>query len=138
MPKPTKKELARMAVMHDMGITPTAIAKRLNKSHHTIFKYLNSDLLDDPAIKAIIDKIKETEINDLYLLGGKARQRLHALLDEGDTKAIETTAIMDRSFQQRQLLQGRATAIIDYGSTCKRIEELEAELNRLESGTIDI
>ena len=57
----------------------------------------------------MVDLIKEREINDLYLLGAKARNRLHELVDEGKTKTIETVALMDRSFQQRRLLEGKST-----------------------------
>lgn len=57
----------------------------------------------------MVNIIKELEIDDLYLLGAKARKRLHELLDQGDTKAIEITAVMDRSFQQRRLLEGQFT-----------------------------
>lgn len=57
----------------------------------------------------MVDIIKEKEIADLYLLGAKARNRLHKLLGEGNTKTIEITAVMDRSFQQRRLLEGQST-----------------------------
>lgn len=57
----------------------------------------------------MLDIIEEKEIADPYLLVAKARNRLHELLDEGNTKAIETTAVMDRSFQQRRLLEGQST-----------------------------
>ena len=57
----------------------------------------------------MVDIIKEKEIADLYLLGAKARNRLHELIDEGNTKALETTAVMDRSFHLRRLLEGQST-----------------------------
>jgi len=93
--RPNKKELARMKALQEIGITPTSIARKMGRSHHTVIKYLDSDVYNDPDIRSLVDRIKEKEINDLYLLGAKARHRLHKLLDEGDTKAIETTAIMD-------------------------------------------
>jgi len=111
--KPNKKELARMRVMHDLGITPTAIAGKLGKSHHTIIKYLQSDVFTDPTIKAIVEKIRDTELNDLYLLGAKGRQRLHELLDSKDkVQMIPTIALVDRTFQQRRLLEGKSTSNI--------------------------
>jgi predicted transcriptional regulator len=111
--KPTKKELARMKVMHELGVSPTAIAKRMGRSHNTIQKYLKSEIYSDPEIGKYVDKIREKELEDLYLLGGKARARLHELLDGGNTKVIETIALMDRAFQQRRLLEGRSTENIN-------------------------
>jgi hypothetical protein len=65
-------------------------------------------------------------------LGAKARKRLHELLDEGNTKAIETTAIMDRTFQQRRLIEGQFTEInaiqIAIDDIDKKIKSYEMEL----------
>jgi len=99
-----------MKVMSELGVSPTAIAGKLGKSHHTIIKYLQSDVFTDPTIKEIVEKIRETELNDLYLLGAKGRQRLHELLDsEKEVQMIPTIALVDRTFQQRRLLEGRST-----------------------------
>ena len=110
--KPNKKELARMKVMHDLGVTPTTIAGKLGKSHHTIIKYLQSGVYTDPSIGEIIECIKEKETEDLYLLGAKACQNLHDLADEGKMKPIENIALMDRVFQQRRLLEGKSSVNI--------------------------
>ena len=63
--KPNKKELAKMKVMSDLGLSPTAIADKLGRSHNTVIKYLDSDVYNDPTIGEIVEKIKEKEINDL-------------------------------------------------------------------------
>jgi len=108
--RPTKKDLAKMRVMSELGITPTAIAAKMGKSHHTIKKYLQSEIFTDPTIEALVEKIRDTELNDLYLLGAKGRQRLHELLDsEKEVQMIPTIALVDRTFQQRRLLEGRST-----------------------------
>ena len=107
--KPTKKELAQFKVMNDMGLTPNAIAVRTERDPKTVRKYLQSEVYLDPDIMKMVDVIKEKEVGDLYLIGAKARKRLHELLDEGNMKAIETVATMDRSFQQRRLLEGKST-----------------------------
>ena len=99
-----------MKVMSELGISPTAIAAKMGKSHHTIQKYLLSDVFTDPTITALVEKIRDTELNDLYLLGAKGRQRLHELLDsEKEVQMIPTIALVDRTFQQRRLLEGRST-----------------------------
>jgi hypothetical protein len=110
--KPTKKELARMKAMNELGESPTSIANRMGKSHNTVIKYLESDVYNDPAIAEMVEKIKEKELNDLYLLGAKGRSRLHELLDKGDSAMIPTIALVDRVFQQRRLLEGNSTANI--------------------------
>jgi|SRR5262245_37871373 len=107
--KPNKKELAQMKVMSDLGASASAIAEKLGRSHHTVIKYLNSDVYCDPAIGIIIEKLKENEISDLYVLGAKGRKRLHELVDSGNSKMIETIALVDRVFQQRRLLEGKST-----------------------------
>ncbi len=106
---PTKKELAQYKALNDLGLTANAIAVRANRDPKTVRKYLQSEVYNDPEILQMVDIIKQKEIQDLYLLGAKSRKRLHELLDEGETKAIETVAVMDRSFQQRRLLEGQST-----------------------------
>jgi len=124
--RPTKKEFAKMKVMHDLGVTPTAIAAKMGKSHHTIQKYLNSAVFTDPTIKAIVEKIRDTELNDLYLLGAKGRQRLHELLDsEKKVQMIPVIALVDRTFQQRRLLEGRST--VNLGIKMQLVLAAEAE-----------
>ena len=57
--KPNKKELAQMKLMSDLGASASAIAEKLGRSHHTVIKYLNSDVYTDPTIGIIIEKIRE-------------------------------------------------------------------------------
>ena len=107
--KPDKKELARIKVMSDLGFSPRGISAKTGRSHVTVRKYLRSDVFNDPDIKAIIKKIRENELSDLYLLGAKGRARLHELLDEGKATMIPAIALVDRVFQQRRLLEGKST-----------------------------
>ncbi len=115
--RPTKNELAKMKVMSDVGLTPTTIAGKLGKSHHTVIKYLQSDVYTDPSIGEIVERIKEKETQDLWLLGAKGRQRLHELLDEGKSQMIPTIALVDRAFQQRRLLEGKSTINLGFKTT---------------------
>ena len=107
--KPNKKELAQMRVMHDLGVSPTAIAEKMGRSHNTVLKYLSSEVYYDPAIAEMVETIKQKELEDLYLLGAKGRQRLHELIERGDSQMIPTIALVDRVFQQRRLLEGQST-----------------------------
>jgi len=108
--KPTKKELARFRIMDDCGFTANAIGKKTERDPKTIRKYLaDLKVYKDPIIKELIEKIRETEVSDLFLLGAKARRNLHTLLDGGKMGPIENVATMDRAFQQRRLLEGRST-----------------------------
>ena len=129
-PRPNKKELAEMKVLHDLGHSPTAISKKIGKSHHTVIKYLNHhEIYDDPEVKELIEQIRTKELDDLFLIGAKARKRLHELLDEGQSKMIETCAVMDRSFQQRRLLENLSTQNLDIQAAYKAIEEEEKAIN---------
>lgn len=108
--KPTKKLLARMKAMNELGHGSTQIGKELEMSHNTVLKYLrDGEVFKDPDITEMVEMIKKKETDDLYLIGAKARRNLHTLLDEGKMKAIENIAAMDRSFQQRRLLEGLST-----------------------------
>ena len=109
--KPTKPELARFKAMADLGVTPNAIGKQVGRDPKTVRSYLQSPVYEtDPDLQEMVELIKARELDDLYLLGAKGRKRLHNLLDEGQTKMIETIALVDRTFQQRRLLQGGSTA----------------------------
>ena len=109
--KPTKPELARFMVMRELGLTPNAIGKKTGRDPKTVRAYLNSPVYEnDAALKDLVETIRARELDDLYLLGAKGRQRLHELLDEGRSKMIETIALVDRTFQQRRLLEGGSTA----------------------------
>ena len=122
-----------MKVMRDLGHSPTAIAEKLGRSHNTVIKYLNSEVYNDPTISVIVEKIKENEVNDLYVLGAKGRKRLHELVDKGDSKMIETIALVDRVFQQRRLLAGESTANIS-GITRLINESHEQSLKEAKEG----
>jgi len=110
---PDKRELARFKAMADLGLTPNAIGKQVRRDPKTVRYYLQSPVYEtDTNLQEMIELIKTRELEDLYLLGAKGRKRLHDLLDQGKTKMIETIALMDRTFQQRRLLEGITTANI--------------------------
>ncbi len=139
--KPTVIELVKMKVYENIGIAPTNIAKRLGKSHHTVIKYLGMpEVFEDVKVKKLIAKYTQKEIDDLTSINTKARLRLHEILDEGNTKAIETTAIMDRTFQQRQILTGNATEIVDIRDDMRALVSLEERIRQeLEKrGVVDV
>lgn len=138
MPRPAKTDLAKFKVMNDLGLTPNNIGKGTGFDPKTVRRYLTNEVYQDPEVQSIVARIKERELADLYLLGAKARKRLHELFDEGNTKVIETTAVMDRSFQQRQLLEGKPTANINFRGVLEEVDnsirKVERELRELEEG----
>src|SRR5919106_4194489 len=107
--KPTKNEIAKMAVMAAEGFSNRAIGEELGRSHVTVTKYLSSEVFTDPDIAEKIEKLQKAEIDDLTLLTGKLRGHLHMLVDRGKMRPIETVAALDRTFQQRRLLEGKST-----------------------------
>ena len=127
--RPDKKEVARMKVLSDLGNTPSAIGKMMGRDGKTISRYLGvPENFQDPEVQALIAKIKEDEISDLYLLGAKAKSRLHELLDRGDSKMIETTAVLDRTFQQRRLLENLPTENITTRSVAVHLKGVLSDL----------
>lgn len=124
---PTKPELARFKAMADLGQTANAIGRQTGRDPKTVRKWLNSEVYQtDQDLQDLVALVKTRELDDLTLLGAKARQRLHELLDSGKTRMIETIACMDRSFQQRRLLEGSSTANI--GLLTKLIGDAHATL----------
>ena len=99
-----------MKALSDMGESNRSIARQLGKGHGTIKKYLNSDVFTNaPEIDRMVEQIKDREVADLTLLGARGRQHIHELLDEGKSTLIPLIALVDRTFQQRQLLTGKST-----------------------------
>ena len=88
-------------------------------------KYLQSEVYNDPSVKGLVDKIRENEVNDLYVLGAKGRS--HEMLDEGNSQMIPTIALVDRTFQQRRLLEGRSTSNVS--TITHLLEQNEAYLS---------
>ena len=106
--KPIKKELAEIKALSNMGMTPYAIEKRTGLYHTTVAKYLaQQEAYNDPGMQALVTEIQAKEISDLVVLTVKARERLHDIA--GRMNPIEAIALMDRTFQQRRLLQGKST-----------------------------
>ena len=115
--QPNKHELAQFKVLADIGTSPHAIGRQTGRDPKTVRKWLQSEVYQtDQELGELIGLLKKKELDDLYLLGAKGRQRLHELLNSGKSRMIETIALVDRTFQQRRLLQGGSTsnlAILD-------------------------
>lgn len=125
--KPTKQELARFKVFADSGLSAHAIGHKTGRDPKTVRKYLKSPVFQtDEDLQAMVEAIRTRELSDLYLLGAKGRQRLHELLDKGDSQMIPTIALVDRTFQQRRLLEGGSTQNI--GFFAKLVMEADARL----------
>ncbi len=135
---PTKPELAQFKALADMGHSQYAISKLTGRDRKTIRKYLlRSDLYQDSEVQEMIEAIKAEELADLTTLNVKARLRLHDRLDEDKMKNIELVALMDRSFQQRRLLEGNSTEnIMAVHKIVRAIKDMDksAERRQKESG----
>jgi hypothetical protein len=109
--KLNKKEIATVHALTKLNYTPYAIHKRTGIDNHTVAKYLATrDAYTDPKFEAMVKSICEKEIFDLVALTVEARDRLHDLAPS--MNPIEAIALMDRSFQQRRLLEGKSTSNI--------------------------
>lgn len=123
--KVNKKEKAEIVALNSLGHSNYAIEKRTGINHETIKKYLQEqEAYCDPNIKALAEKIAENEIFDLTVLTVKARKRLHELSEK--MNPIEALALMDRTFQQRRLLEGKSTQNIS--TLTKIIREANKDL----------
>lgn len=131
--KPLKaKEKAEIKALSDMGHSNYAIEKRTGISHNTIDKYLSDQAAyADPKMQEKITKIKEKEILDLTILNVKAKNRLHDLAPRANM--IESIALMDRTFQQLRLLEGKSTQNI--ATLTKIVEEAHAAITNVDDRT---
>ncbi len=105
-----------MLALSQMGMSNYQVGMVMNRSPHTIKKYCESPLFTDPKFAKLIEEYKEKELIDLTSLTMVARARLHELAPT--MNPIESIALMDRSFQQRRLLEGKSTENI---SSLRRI-----------------
>ncbi|GEM_PF-3697942 len=123
-----------MMVLSELGYTPFAISKLMNRSNHTVKKYTDAEeYRNDREVHRMVREIIEKEHAELTILGAKARARLSELLDEGKTKPRETGFIMDKCFTERRLLEGQSTVNVSYNEIEQSIEELVRERKTLES-----
>jgi hypothetical protein len=121
----SRNEAARMKALQKLGYTDYRISKIVGRSRVTIAKYLQSEIFTDPQFEKKVEQIKEKEMLDLYSLGGKARMHLHNMIEQGSLTPLESIALMDRSFQQRRLLEGKSTENI--ASLTRIIEAAHAD-----------
>jgi hypothetical protein len=120
-----KRELATIKASKELGKSDYQIEKETGISHNTIAKYLASnEAYSNPKIKEMVQEIKEKEILDLTVLNVRAKSRLHNLA--ATMNPIEAIALMDRSFQQLRLLEGKSTQNIS--TLTKIIEEAHKDL----------
>ena len=109
-----------MKALSELGHSNHEIEKLTGHSHNTIKKYLeDQEAYNDPKMIQKIEIIKEKEILDLTVLNVGAKKRLHEITPRANM--IECIALMDRSFQQRRLIEGKSTANI--ATLTKIIEE---------------
>jgi uncharacterized protein YerC len=132
--KLSTKEQAEIKALSDLNHSTYAIEKRTGISHNTISKYLaNAEAYSDPAMKDKVALIKEKEILDLTVLNVAAKARLHELAPR--MNPIEAIALMDRSFQQLRLIEGKSTSNIN---TLTRIIEEAHDFTKPKSAPKDI
>lgn len=105
--RPGKREQALMVAMKDMGKSTYEIGALLGRSYHTVQRYLVEPMFHDKRFLEMVDEYKTKEITDLTVLNIEARARLHDLAPM--MTPIEAIALMDKSFQQRRLLEGKST-----------------------------
>jgi predicted transcriptional regulator len=135
--RPTKTEIAEIRVRRDAGESTRTIASHVGRCRNTVRKILKSDDFSDPEVVRLINKFKERELGELHGIGGLAREILLDYLDdvlegEKEPNPIAITAILDRTFQQRRLLEGNSTGNIDVRATTKEIEDIERRIAEIE------
>lgn len=104
---PTKREQAQMIALRELNLGTYQVGEIMGRSPHTIRKYCESPMFNDPKFQQLIEEYKAKELIDLTALNITARARIHDLIPT--MTPIEAIATMDKSFQQRRLLEGKST-----------------------------
>lgn len=112
----------------------TEAAKVLDCHPQSIYKAMSrSDIIiSDYNMQAI----KDNEEDELAIITHHARQHLYKLLLSGKLKGIETTAILDRCFQQRRELQGKGHTSINFFTTI--IQKVDNDIISVQVKTQDV
>ena len=119
---PTKREIAQMVALKQLNLGTYEIGNIMGRSPHTIRKYCQSPLFTDPKFAVMVEEYKSKELLDLTAMTISARARIHDLIPT--MSPIEAVATMDRSFQQRRLLEGKSTQ--NLSTLSKIIQEAHA------------
>jgi len=96
-----------MQAMHELGMGTYEIGAAMQRSPHTVRKYITSPMFTDPKFQKLVEEYKSKELIDLTVLNIEARARLHDLVPT--MTPIEAIALMDKSFSQRRLVEGKST-----------------------------
>lgn len=96
-----------MLALKQLGKSNYEIGCLMGRSHNTIKRYVSNPIFKDPKFAVMVDEYKTKEVLDLTTLNIEARARLHDLAPT--MGPIEAIALMDKSFQQRRLLEGKST-----------------------------
>ena len=104
---PTKREQAQMLALKELNMTNYRVGEIMGRSPHTIKRYCESPLFTDPKFQKLVEDYKSKELIDLTAMNIEARARIHDLIPT--MTPIEAVAVMDKSFQQRRLVEGKST-----------------------------
>jgi len=104
---PTKREQAQMLALKQLNLGNYQVGEIMGRSPHTIRKYCESPMFTDPAFQKLVEEYKSKELIDLTAMNISARARIHDLIPT--MTPIEAIATMDKSFQQRRLIEGKST-----------------------------
>ena len=104
---PSKREIAQMTALTQLGMGTYTVGQIMTRSPHTIRKYVTSEIFTDPKFQQLVEEYKSKELIDLTAMNISARARIHDLIPT--MTPIEAIATMDKSFQQRRLLEGKST-----------------------------
>ena len=104
---PSKREQAQMLALHDLDLSNYRVGEIMGRSPHTIKRYCESPMFTDPKFQKLVEEYKSKELIDLTAMNIEARARIHDLIPT--MTPIEAVAVMDKSFQQRRLVEGKST-----------------------------
>jgi len=129
--KPSKREIAQMTALTQLGMGTYEVGDIMGRSPTTVRKYVNSEMFTDPKFAKLVEEYKSKELIDLTALNITTRQRLHELVPT--MTPLEACMVGDKAFQQRRLLEGKSTTNIS--TLSKIIQEAHSAHTHIDERT---
>lgn len=117
------------AIIHNERAKGKSIREITNSvpyAYNTVRAVLVNQIPDQDLVNAI----NKREIAELDILGGLARTNLIKRFTQSNPNVIESTAVMDKTFQQRRLMRDLSTENVSVAAdVSKKLADIEAKIS---------
>ena len=117
--------------MHQMGMTPNAIATTAGCARTTVVGILkNAELVRKYTNHDLVSKLKKAFPDRIFAKCSAALESID--LDDASMSQMQRATIFGILFDKHRLSEERATHIVDYGSLSQGVIDIDAKIHALE------